>query len=397
MGKSVAFFENGSWHHRTKVLQEDYSVKYGKKGGFNTKEEAEESYRQYEEEFERKSSGVIIKFDDSLTFRGYLIYWFENVYSTRIEITTRMVGAYAVFKLILPSIIEDIKMKFVTAEYLNDILKRIDTTFKGVSAEKSREIFSGMLKDALTNNIILYNPIKNVDYYERNSKKVTILNKSQLKRFLEIVSDSNWYLEILLGLFCGLRRGEIQGTKFDDFSDEESTITISRQLVPCYELEDDMELRGFKIKDYSIEERDPKTRNSLRKLRVPKIIMAQVKNRKKLKEYYQEKNANFKDFGYIGFQPNGHPHGVNSLNKYLKEVCQKNGLPHITVHSLRHMFATILAEQGVPLTKISAMLGHESIHTTFEFYCEIMEDIENINAFMNNEFSMEEMRERKCS
>ena len=34
MKNSVAFFENGSWYHRTKILNNDYTVKYGKKGGF---------------------------------------------------------------------------------------------------------------------------------------------------------------------------------------------------------------------------------------------------------------------------------------------------------------------------------------------------------------------------
>lgn len=29
--KSVAFWERGSWYHRTKTLQEDYTVRYGKK------------------------------------------------------------------------------------------------------------------------------------------------------------------------------------------------------------------------------------------------------------------------------------------------------------------------------------------------------------------------------
>ena len=80
MGKSVAFFENGSWYHRTKVLQEDYSVKYGKKGGFATKEEAENSYKKYEEEFEMQSSGIIKKFDENLSFKNYLVYWFKNIY-----------------------------------------------------------------------------------------------------------------------------------------------------------------------------------------------------------------------------------------------------------------------------------------------------------------------------
>ena len=51
------------------------------------------------------------------------------------------------------------------------------------------------------------------------------------------------------------------------------------------------------------------------------------------------------------------------------------------------MYGTILTEQNVELAKISALLGHDSIHTTFEFYCDVMEDTENINAYMNNEFT----------
>ena len=387
MGKSVAFLENGSWYHRTKVMNEDYTVGYGKKGGFKTQEEAEESYYKYENEFKLKSAGNILKLDDDVTFKSYLIYWFENIYSTRIETTTKMVGAYSVYKLIIPNIEEDIKIKLVTPEYFNDLLKRIATMCAKTSANKAREIISGVLKEAYATGMITYNPIKEIDYYERNSKKVPILNKRQLKQLLEVASKDNWYLEILLGVFCGLRRGEIQGLKFSDFDMEEKTVTISRQLISEYYFDNNMDIRGFKINDYSLTERNPKTINAFRRLRVPDVVIEQVKNRMKLKEYYKLKDKEFKDDDYISFQPNGVPHGVNSFNGYLKRICKKYGLPHITVHSLRHMYGTILTEQNVELAKISALLGHDSIHTTFEFYCDVMEDTENINAYMNNEFT----------
>lgn len=58
----------------------------------------------------------------------------------------------------------------------------------------------------------------------------------------------------------------------------------------------------------------------------------------------------------------------------------------MTVHSLRHMYATILTEQGVPLVKVSALLGHSSIHTTFEYYCEVMDEQERIMSFINDSF-----------
>ena len=70
-------------------------------------------------------------------------------------------------------------------------------------------------------------------------------------------------------------------------------------------------------------------------------------------------------------------------------MCNRNDLPHITVHSLRHMFATILLERGVSIAKISGMLGHSSVHTTFEFYLEIMEEDQKMMDFMNREFVTE--------
>ena len=40
----VAFYEETSWFHRIKVLQPDGSVKYSKRGGFQSEAEAEASY-----------------------------------------------------------------------------------------------------------------------------------------------------------------------------------------------------------------------------------------------------------------------------------------------------------------------------------------------------------------
>lgn len=398
MSKSVAFFENGSWYHRTKVLNDDYTVGYGKKGGFKSKEDAEESYYIYENEFKTKSIGNLVKFDENLTFKNYIVYWFENIYSARIESTTKMIGAYTVYKLIVPNIDKDVKMKLITPEYFNDLLKRISSMCAISSANKARSIISCMLKDAQSAGIIKYNPIQEIEYFERNSKKVPILNKKELKKLLEVASKDNWYLEILLGVFCGLRRGEIQGLKFSDFDLKEKTVTVSRQLISDYSFDNDMEIRGFKIKEYSLIERDPKTINAFRKLRVPDVVIEQVRNRMKLKEYYKMKDSDFKDDDYISFQPNGVPHGVNSFNAYIRRTCKKYGLTHITVHSLRHMYVTILMEQNVELTKISALLGHDSIHTTFEFYCDVMEDTENINAYMNDEFSPNCIKEESlCS
>ena len=94
----------------------------------------------------------------------------------------------------------------------------------------------------------------------------------------------------------------------------------------------------------------------------------------------------YQDRNYVSCQQNGRLHSMSSMNQALTKLCSQNALPKVTVHGLRHMYATILIEMGVPLVKISALLGHSSVHTTFEYYCDVMDENENILAFMNNAF-----------
>jgi len=50
------------------------------------------------------------------------------------------------------------------------------------------------------------------------------------------------------------------------------------------------------------------------------------------------------------------------------------------------MFATILLEQGVPIHKVSALLGHSSVVTTFQYYADIIDEEDKIIDFMNYTF-----------
>ena len=105
---------------------------------------------------------------------------------------------------------------------------------------------------------ISYNPMPETKPYPRAKPKVRVLGKEKLKVFLEAASKNPWYLEILLGLFCGLRKGEILGLKFQDFDFEKQTVRISRQLVGNLKLKE----KEFTVTEYAVIERNPKTENA---------------------------------------------------------------------------------------------------------------------------------------
>ncbi|WP_026830796.1 tyrosine-type recombinase/integrase [Exiguobacterium antarcticum] len=59
------------------------------------------------------------------------------------------------------------------------------------------------------------------------------------------------------------------------------------------------------------------------------------------------------------------------------EKAAQAGLPSITLHTLRHTYATLLIQQGLPLTGIQNLLGHGSLTTTVKYYLHVTDEIKD--------------------
>jgi integrase/recombinase XerD len=83
---------------------------------------------------------------------------------------------------------------------------------------------------------------------------------------------------------------------------------------------------------------------------------------------------------YLGCKPKiwlfegqvaGEPYSEKSLQSILKQALQKTGMTKpITLHWLRHSYATHLLESGTDLRYIQELLGHSSSKTT-EIYTHV--------------------------
>jgi len=77
----------------------------------------------------------------------------------------------------------------------------------------------------------------------------------------------------------------------------------------------------------------------------------------------------------------------NALYLQLSRLALKAGLLPLGPHSLRHYFATQLLLAGVPIIKVSKLLGHRSIRTTEGCYSHILDsDLKGITAVLDDPY-----------
>ena len=61
------------------------------------------------------------------------------------------------------------------------------------------------------------------------------------------------------------------------------------------------------------------------------------------------------------------PMNPDSLTDWVRKFVKKNNLPYFTPHSLRHTHATLLIDEGVPISAVSRRLGHSSVKSIYSW------------------------------
>jgi integrase len=76
----------------------------------------------------------------------------------------------------------------------------------------------------------------------------------------------------------------------------------------------------------------------------------------------------WQDRGLVFTTHEGNPLRRFDVAKVLRQAVHRAGLPQATMHTLRHLAASLALQEGVPLPLVSRALGHANVGITAAVY-----------------------------
>lgn len=207
------------------------------------------------------------------------------------------------------------------------------------------------------------NPVQNSMLPTSTIEEVTAYDTYTLAELQTLLSsakknDSSIYLFLVLVAMTGCRKGEILGLTWDKVDFANQTIAIVQN-------------RTGDTKDLIYSVKRVKTKTSNRIIYVSDELTELLKKEKAVQEENQRLFGNQYKSGLDAVIRNadGSLPSPNHINEKVYKAMERAGVKKITVHELRHTYATICYEElEMDIKDISRMLGHSELRTTQNIY-----------------------------
>ena len=168
--------------------------------------------------------------------------------------------------------------------------------------------------------------------------------------------DRYYALWVLLAT-TGLRRGEALGLRWSDIDFDERVLSVSQTVITV----DHVQSIGT-----------PKTSAGARAIDLDGVTVAALRDQRRAQlEERLLVGAGFTDRGFVFCLPDGRPYHPERVSTEFDRRVQKWGLQRITLHGLRHTWATLALRAGVHPKVVQERLGHSTIGVTLNIYSHV--------------------------
>ncbi len=188
-------------------------------------------------------------------------------------------------------------------------------------------------------------------------REINYLDEKETRRMIFLLNSEpiQYRTMILLLLYTGMRRGELCGLEWKDIDFDTGKLRIVRS--------------SQYLGKGQMFTKEPKTKAGIREITLSRNTLRilqdyrlwQNRERLKLGEAWEDTDRLFTQW-------NGKPIHPDTVTGWFAKFIQRNGFPHVTLHSLRHTNATLLIAEGTDVCTVSKRLGHANTATTLNIY-----------------------------
>lgn len=269
--------------------------------------------------------------------------------------------------------VKDIK-PITLIRFFRKITKNRDITYKRLS--NARSVLNGMMNYAIEEELIVYNPVREVNLKSFTVKPVenqqnnvfSVDETTTLLTYLESIEDEPYALAIQLSFYLFIRIGETKAIRIEDIDLEEKTVYLHSQALTERVLNDDL---TFSTRRVTISNQmKGNTSRGFRKQYLTDEAVSII-----------EKALALNPNGTLLFEPNGKAMTTDRFNRRLKRYCEECGIPYHSSHKIRFYNASSAYANGTNLSVISKLMGHSEVATTLHYLRDIDNENDNREAF----------------
>ncbi len=126
---------------------------------------------------------------------------------------------------------------------------------------------------------------------------------------------------------------------------------------------------------------EPKTPNAVRTVLLPTAVTDALHRQKTQQDAWQDAaGSNWLGDGFVFTGETGKPLFRSTVEHAMKRECARLDLPLVTPHGLRHLHASLLLDGGIPVTAVSARLGHANPQITLRIYAHALAGQDSLAA-----------------
>ena len=266
------------------------------------------------------------------------------------------------------------------------------------TVRKIHNILRSAFHQAVKWELMEKNPAMYATVPKSEAKKREIWDAPTLFHALEVCEDDRLKLAINLAFACSLRIGELLGLTWDCVDISPESIAAGKAYVYVNKELQRVDKSVMKVlgkKDVlrvfpELREsnktvlvlKKPKTATSTRKIFLPKTVAEMLVEWKREQDFTKEALGNeYADFDLVMANGLGMPTEQSRITALFAELIEKNDLPKVVFHSLRHSSITYkLKLNGGDIKSVQGDSGHAQAQMVTDQYSHILDDDRKNNA-----------------